>query len=376
MASAVALAISAGDGAWAAPDLLFQRLLESPDDPLLNRQFAAEAEARGDIRHAVAAMERARNARPDDPEIAAEHERLRRKMLPTVTVVVAQTGLSAASNSHQLPSSSDRRHLDGIVDAAVAIEDERTVHDVRLRSRFAAQGQGHWKNTDLTSGQVSVESGPVYQLNQNLWLYTAPGTSAAWLDGRRLFNEASLSATLGSVVAGQTQTASIRYGWRRGNEEIQNADSHVFDIDGRFVMSPSLVTGDFLYFQPRARLNRAIDPLPGVVVGHTEIGELTPVTRDLSPWSYREIGARTTYFFPVFSGRALLGAGFSLINRNYLNGYVLDPVALVSGVHVSTNEKRQDLLFEPTAHAIFPNLIGPALDMRMALFRLSVVRPC
>lgn len=131
VALVVAFAMATSGVAEAAPDLLFQRLLESPDDPVLNRQFAAEAEARGELRHAVAALERARNARPDDSTIAAEYERVRRKLLPTVTVAIFQSGLSAASNSRQLPSGAGGRHLDGIVDAGLAIEDERTVRDVR-----------------------------------------------------------------------------------------------------------------------------------------------------------------------------------------------------------------------------------------------------
>jgi hypothetical protein len=47
--------------AFAGSDAEFQRLLANPDDPALNRQFALSAEARGDLRHALAALERAPN---------------------------------------------------------------------------------------------------------------------------------------------------------------------------------------------------------------------------------------------------------------------------------------------------------------------------
>ncbi len=280
--------------AAAGTDELFLRVLAAPDDPVVNREFAIAAEARGDLRHALAALERARNARPDDREIAAEYERVRNKLLPTVTVVVAQVGMSVASNGRQLPSTSGRRHMDGILDGAVVVEDERTTSDMRLRSRIAVQGQQHWENTELTSGRIAVESGPVFHVNRDLWMHVAPGTAMAWLHEHRLFNDVSVAVSLGGVLGGLSQIGTVRYSWRRGNEEIQNADSHVFDLEGRFTANLSLIAGDILYLQPRWRLNQAIDPLPLTAVGQTVLGDYTSVARDISPWSYQEYGARGT----------------------------------------------------------------------------------
>ncbi len=369
IAIAVAIGMS-GTIIWpataaAGADELFLRVLAAPDDPVLNLQFAAAAEARGDIRHALAALERARNAKPDDRAIAAEYERVRNKLLPTVTAVVAQVGMSVASNGRQLPSTSSRRHLDGIVDSAVVVEDERTTHDVRLRSRITLQGQQHWENTELTSGRIAVESGPVFYVNRDLWMQVAPGTAMVWLHEKRLFNEASVAVSLGGVLGGLSQIATARYGWRRGNEDIQNADSHVFDLEGRFSANLSLIAGDILYLQPRWRLNQAIDPLPQVAIGQTVLGDFTAVARDISPWSYQEYGARVTYFAPALDGRVLVGAGVSLVQRDYSNGYVLDPAGLTAGVHMLTSQKRHDLYLEPTAHVVFPRLLGPKYDFRI-----------
>jgi hypothetical protein len=131
------------------------------------------------------------------------------------------------------------------------------------------------------------------------------------------------------------------------------------------VTSPSLVGGDYLYVHPRWRLNEAVGSPPSVTLTDTILGSGTRVARDLSPWSYQEFGARMTYFFPVEAGRVLLGVGISATRRNYRNGYVLDPAELASGYYVATDKRRRDLLLEPTAHVVFPQLLGPAYDLRV-----------
>ena len=97
--------------ASAASDAEFQRLLSNPDDPALNRQFAVSAEARGDLRHALAALERALDADPDNPELLAEYERVRRKLLPAATAVTVQMGLNYSSNPREVPNSSPAKEV-------------------------------------------------------------------------------------------------------------------------------------------------------------------------------------------------------------------------------------------------------------------------
>lgn len=347
-----------------ANDATFQTLLSSPDDPVLNRRFAVEAEARGDVRHALAAIERALAGNPADPALRAEYERLRRKMLPTVTVATVQAGLSFASNPREVGSASPRRRSDGIADAGVALEDERTLGDMRWRSRAVASVQLDRSTSDLNTGRLTVETGPVFSLSKEVWLHIAPGATGVWLDGRRLYDEVSSAATFGTVLNGLTQSVTFRFGWRRGNEEIAVSDSRVFTVEGRLVMSPSLFAGDYFYLQPRYHLSSPLNQPPSSVLMDTVIGFDTAVSRDLSPLAFSEWGARATYLFPLLGGKVFLGAGVAVYDRSY-DSFVLDPSALALGVPVATNQKRKDLYVEPTAHVIFPQLLGPKLDFRL-----------
>lgn len=352
----------------AASDAEFQRLLSSPDDPELNRQFAVAAEARGELRHALAAIERALSAAPNDRELLAEFARLRRKMLPAVTRVVVQAGASYASNPREVRGSSPRKKSDGILDGSVAVEDERTVGGIRLRSFASLEGQWEPETSELNTGRVGAESGPVWLLSQDTWLHIAPGVSVVWLDGQQLYTEASAAATLGGLLGGLTQTVTARYGWRNGHESADYADGHVVDLIGRFVVNPNLLSGDYLYLQPRVRFSEPVDAGPDSVLTPTNFGPQF-IARDISPRRYWEWGGRVSYFFPIDSGRIYAGAGIAIYDRDFDSG-VLDPASLALGLAVPTTEKRRDIYIEPTAHLVFPNFFGPNLDLR-ADYRLE-----
>jgi hypothetical protein len=366
-------ALFAGCLSWAATasassDAEFQRLLASPDDPVLNRQFAVSAEARGELRHALAALERALDADPNNPDIRAEYNRVRLKLLPAATAVTLQMGGTYSSNPRQVNGSSPSKEEDGIVDGAASVEDERTIAGVRIRSLAYAAGQWNFETSELSTGRVAAESGPVVMLSTETWLQVAPGVAIEWLDGMRLYTEASAALTLGTVVGGLTQTVTARLGWRDGGDnELQYANSKTFEVLGRFVASPSLIGGDYVYLQPRFRVSNPNDEGAGEETifddGPTTIGPLTLVTQDLSPYDYREWGGRISYFFPLADRQVYLGFGISVFQRNF-DTSVLDPDWLALGSPIGTDEKRRDLYVEPTAHLIFPNLIGPNIDLR------------
>lgn len=350
--------------AFATSDAEFQRLLANPDDPALNRQFALSAEARGDLRHALAALERALAADPDNPELFAEYERLRRKLLPAATAVTVQMGLNYASNPREVVNSSPDKESDGIVDGAATVEDERTIAGVRMRSIAYAAGQWNFEINELSTGRVSAASGPVMRLSQDTWLHVAPGMAVAWLDGMQMYTEASAAITVGGVYRGLTQSVTARYGWREGGDNsLDYPDASVFEILGRFVISPSLVKGDYLYMQPSFRLSNPDNDQAGQEQIPTVLGPLTLVTRDLSPFDYTEWGGRVSYLFPIDNRRVYLGFGISVYDRNF-DTYTLDSLWLQGGVQIATDEKRRDLFVEPTAHLIFPNLIAPNIDFR------------
>lgn len=359
--------VTASLGARAYSDAEFQRLLSSPDDPEFNRQFAASAEARGEIRHALAALERALAAQPNSPALQAEYRRVRLKMLPAATAITVQTGVNYSSNPRQ--TNGRLKRDDAVLDAAVAVEDERTVAGVRLRSLAYAAGQWNSEADEISAGRAAVETGPVFTLTQDMWLHLAPGASVAWLDDDDLYSEASAAATVGGVFGGLTQTLTARYSWRDGNGDVSYQDSQAFEILARLVASPGLVGGDYLYLQPRYRFSDPDGRDRSSLVLPTVIGPSTLMSRDISPSAYEEWGARASYLFPLGLANIYLGAGLSVYEREY-DSFVLDSLALSQGVMVDTGEKRRDLLIEPTAHIIFLDLLAPKVDVR-ADYRLE-----
>jgi hypothetical protein len=273
-------------------------------------------------------------------------------------------GLNYASNPREVPNSSPEKESDGIVDGAASIEDERTIAGVRLRSLAYAAGQWDFEINELSTGRVSAASGPVMRLSQDAWLHLAPGVAVAWLDGLQMYTEASAALTVGTVYRGLTQSVTARYGWREGGDNsLEYPDGSVFEILGRFVVSPSVVKGDYFYIQPSFRLSNPDDDRSGQELIQTNVGPLTLVTRDLSPFDYTEWGGRVSYLFPIDNRRVYLGVGISVYDRNF-DTNTLDPFWLQGGVQIATDEKRRDLFIEPTAHLIFPNLIAPNVDLR------------
>lgn len=349
--------------AFASTDAEFQRLISAPDDPVLNRQFAAAAEARGELRHALAAIERALGAQPNDRGLLAEYARLRARMLPSLTSVTVQVGGSYSSNPRQVRGGSNRHTNDGILDAAIAIEDERTLGDMRIRSIAIAAGQWEPEANELSFSQMSLASGPVFLLTHDTWLHIAPGIAIAWLDKKELYAEVSAAATIGTVFQGLTQTVTARYGWRDGNSDVSYSNAQLIDVMGRFVVSPNAVVGDYLYIEPRYRHSRPNEREPANITLPTILGPSTLVAQEISPPGYDEWGGRISYFFPVADRSIYLGVGISVMKRDF-DSFVLDPGALAAGVQVATDKWRSDIYVEPTAHIILPDLIAPGVDVR------------
>lgn len=290
-------------------------------------------------------------------------------MMPSLTSVTLQIGGSYSSNPRQVRGGSGRKTNDVVLDTVIAVEDERTLAAMRIRSIAIAAGQWEPEANELSFSQMSLASGPVFLLTQDTWLHIAPGLSIAWLDKKELYAEMSASATVGTVFQGLTQTVTARYGWRDGNTDVSYSNAELFDVMGRFVVGPNAVGGDYLYFEPRYRHSRPDEREPASITLPTILGPSTLVARDLSPPGYNEWGGRISYFFPVAEGSIYLGVGISVMKREF-DSFVLDPVALAAGVQVATDKWRSDIYVEPTAHIILPDLIAQGVDVR-ADYRLE-----
>ncbi len=374
LAFTVVLFLACAPPVQAASDAEFQRLLSAPDDPQLNRQYAASAEATGDLRHALAALDRALAVKPNDPELIAAYDRVRRKLLPTTTAVTIQAGATYASNPRQLSDGSPGKEDDAVFDSAISIEDERTLGGMRIRSLAYAAGQWNVETSDISTGVLFAQAGPVFALTDDAWVHVAPGVGTEWLDDTVIYTEASATITLGTVFEGMTQTVTTSYAARFGTDSsIDYPDSQLVEVLGRFVLASTFTAGDYIYFQPGFRWSDTFDDVDATAAfagNATIIGPLTLTTRDLSPYGYTEWGGRIAYFVPLDDrGFVFAGAGISVYQRDF-DTDVFDPALLALGAHVSTGEKRGDVYIEPTAHLIFPSLVAPNVDFR-ADYRLE-----
>lgn len=331
-------------------DSLFAQILRRPDDPALNKQFARQAESRGDVRHALAALERVVTSSPGDTEAQAEYDRLKKKILPAVTKVTVELGASYASNPGHLPPHSARRD-DATFDARIALADERTIFGQRWRTRAVAGGQFQAEISELNTGVVAAETGPVFQLTPKLWMHVAAGGGVTWLDQHKLYDDVTASVTVGGLYKGLTQQVAARYTWRDGNfKDFGANDAQIFDIEGRFVVSP-MAAADLLYLIPRFAVSQADgDATRAVLVPGFPFDFIRP----LFPGDYVEVGGRIAYYVPIWAGRAFVGAGFAAYHRRY------DEQVSTLGA----TDQRVDTYIEPTAHLIFPNLIAPMVDLR------------
>lgn len=400
--SCVSCAFAAAGDAY---EILFDQVLAQPGDVALNKRFAYEAESRGDLRHAFAALERVVLSSPGDTQAQAEFDRVRNKLKPSVTLVTVEGGASYVSNPRQLASSGsvldeynvlasgnpfslDHRD-DATFDAKLYVADERMLGPFRWRSFVAAKAQFQAVDTGLNTQTIAVDSGPVFQLDPNIWLHVAGGGEMAWLNESKLYDDARVSATIGGLYRGLTQSVTARYTWRSAHLSVGQLDdldgviadpkadsANIFDLEGRFVVSPKLATGDLFYFRPHLQVSRN-DADPSISIPQWWMPYDTLVLqRPLFPGNFTQLGAAVSYYYPLWAGRAFIGAGLEFYQRWYNeSASSLDAVGICTDVapwgdcwsaelvDVQAG-KRRDSYLEPTAHLIFPNYFASGIDLR------------
>ena len=320
---------------------VFAQLLNNPDDPALNVRYAELAEARGDTRKALAAYERALARDPHNREVLRAYKRTKRRLMPAVTSVTVEKGVSYASNPRQLPSTV-RREGDVTLDAAMHVFDERTLGSRRWRSEVYGQAQIQGDVSDISAGSVAAWTGPVFDLNAKTRLHVAPGATAAWLDGRRLYTDATMRFTFERVARGLSQSVSAKFAYRDTNDFFRGSDGFIAQLSGRFQFKNVARRGDRIYVLPRVRYSGPTGSGPGRVF-----------SRPLFPGDFVESGGRVAYFVPIRGGKAYFGAGFSTYLRHYDQTVAFGTA------------KREDTQIEPTAHLVFPHVFGRNLDLRI-----------
>ena len=392
-------------------EALFTLVLSRPGDAVANIEFARQAEACGDLRHAFAALERAVLSSPGDTEAQMEFERVRNKLRPDVTTVTVVAGGSYSSNPLQLANSAQvidqntvpaptnfgppfavRRPDAFSYDFKIAVADDRTIGSLRWRTLARAQGQ-FFQPDDITGGEVnlsradpatlnspilSVESGPVLPLTPDLWMHIAGGAAIVWLDNERhhVYDDASVSVTLGGLYKGLPQTMTAAYTWRDGNfADFGANDAQIFDLEGSLTFSPSLLAkADVLNLLPSLQVSQADDGIRAALLGPEDVVGPGPAlfpaplfVRPLFPGDFTEVGGGIYYYFPLFRGAVFLGAGVRIYRRWYdefAGGAFENPHFCDCQPRPLDRTKRRDTYFESNAHLIFPSLLRPNVDLR------------
>ena len=320
---------------------VFSLLLNDPDNPRLNARYAELVEARGDLRKALGAYERALAGDPENRDLIRAYNSVKKRLMPTVTSVTVEKGVSYDSNPRQLPSTR-RREGDVTFDVAAHLFDERTLRRHRWRTEGYARGQIQGDIDELSAGEVAAWTGPVFDLNPKTRLHFAPGAAVAWLDGRRLYNDGSLRVTIERVRRGTTQSVTAQFTYRDTDDAFLGSDGFIAKLAGRFKFNSKFVKGDTIYVLPRIRYSGPTGSGPGRVF-----------SRPLFPGDFVETGSRFAYFRPLLGGKVFIGAGFATYFRHYDQTVAFGTA------------KREDVQIEPTAHLVFPNVRGRNFDFRV-----------
>lgn len=345
-AAAIAVAaLSASAGPAAAQDLdqLFEEVLLRPDDPELNIAFAREAERQGALRHALAAYERVARAHPERAEAQTGYQRLRKLLSPARTAFVAQLGASFRSNVRTNPDPFPQP-TDGTFEGALGVEDQRTISGFRLKSLADAQIRAHVNERDLTQANLFGWTGPVFTLAPATELHVAGGGGGVYLDDGLLYGEASSRITLSTLHDGLEQSLELYVAWREVFEDDDSAGDGVFvSLSAELSSANVLLTDDFVFLKPRLRYSEPVADRDDVSV----FDEPNFAT------DFFDYGLRAAYFSPVIEDVARVGAGIGIYDRIFGQNVALG------------SSDRRDLRIEPTAHLVFPNVVGRSGDVRV-----------
>ena len=176
--------------------VLFDRVINQPNDPELNIAFAQEAEARGELRHALGAYERLLHDNPNNARARQEFNRLRIALSPATTSV--HSSVSIRGHSGMSPSSTDsnQRAREGTLDSSFSLRDDRSLSGLRWRTDINSNSRIHAKFDEIDEFSIGGVTGPVFQLREGVKLHVAGGGGALFLDNSLFYSQATSRLTL------------------------------------------------------------------------------------------------------------------------------------------------------------------------------------
>lgn len=343
LAALAATTGAAGSTAHAADDAppasltaAYERVLADPTDTVANMDYARLAEAAGQPRKALATYERVLLYDPENAEAMAAMVRIRRVLQPDKTLITFETGFGYESNPlqrHTDLESSLKAYANAVID------DERRFGDTRWRTLITGNVEYFSDVSDLDYGYVGAVTGPVLDVSTRLTVNPFAGGGVSMLDNSYYYSEAIAGMQFEGFLQGAYQLMRIRTGYRGFGDQSMSTDGFYADAIARWSLPAVATDDDVLVLTPHVRWS-GID---GIDFG--------PDPDDIiKPGRYFAWGGRVDYYWKV-EDWLTLGAGVDVTQTLYSDLYTPD------------GGKRDDVLVEPIASAVFNRALGMQTDL-------------
>lgn len=343
----IALGIAAGPGTTRADDLqdAFKRVLSNPTDAEANFRYAELSEQKGDIRKALAALERILIADPNNAKARAEYQRVRALLDPPSTRYTATLGVQYDSNvrllDDELPHEND---VSGY--ASLNVTDSRTIDERRWRSNGYLFANAHesFSRDNLVYGLA--QTGPLFTLDNGWRVRTAPTVEIATLDTNLFFY--GLGAALNFETNGTDALKNIDLSVMHQDYDPRyfGRDAVVFGAKAYLSWSNVLYQGALLFFEPSYRFN-----LPEGSSRTNEYHQLAGRVGYLAPLASNVLGFQRVYALPEVT---LEGRRYTL-------------------TRLDTGNARRDFEALPGFRLIGSGLVWPNLDVNVGYLRVRNV---
>lgn len=321
---------------------IYAQILRDPTNSELNFRYAQLAEERGELRKALAAYERVLVNEPNHPDVKRALQRIRRKLQPDITQVIAEFGAGWESNPRRLNTG---ERDEGLALARVTVRDERKFGDAsRWRTFAQLLGDIYFDSGDLSYGYAGAYTGPVVDLTPTIAMHAALGGGAAYFDRRHFFSEATANLAFESYLEGAFYMVRARGGYRSYNDFFPSDDGFFADIAGKFSFPNVLGPSDVLIVSPWFRWSD---------IGGTGFSLLTP-SEQVQPGRFTEYGGKIEYYRRVME-RVSVGGSIAVSRRRYEPTFDL---ALLTTVN------RRDTTIVPGATIVFHRVAGYQTDLR------------
>lgn len=318
---------------------LFRQILANPGDTQANLAYARLAERRGERRKALATYERVLLNEPGNVEARQGLDRIRRAIEPAWTNITLSAGVGYNSNPLQGADGAPRPgSAFGLIDAR--FRDERPLGWWRWRSEFAAGGWYYDRTSEMNTGYVLGNVGPLIPVPGSLALRPIAIAGYRWLDQTDLYGELGGGLELEGRFQGAVQALKLAAVYRDYGADWSSDSGPVVDLEGRFSFPALFFGSDALFLRPRVRWSDVgSDPVPFLPT-QFQVGK------------YWEVGGRIDYRVAL-SDYVTAGAGFAVYQR-----WFADP-STVGG------DDREDTYFAPGANVALTNLLSDSVDLQV-----------